>query len=49
MFICQCFRVFSNGAEDRGSIPGRVLQKTVLLNTDNHKVRIKGKWRIPGK
>ena len=42
-------KVFANGPEDRGSIPGRVIQKTqkmvldaVLLNAQ-HKVRIKGK------
>ena len=43
-------RVFANGPEDRGSIPGRVIpeiQKMVLdaalLNTQHYKVRIKGK------
>ena len=43
-------RVFANGLGDRGSIPGRVIPKTqkivldpVLLNTQNNKVRIKGK------
>ena len=43
-------RVFTGGPEDRGSIPGRVIQKTqkmildaVLLNTQHYKVRIKGK------
>ena len=43
-------RVFANGPEDRGSIPGRVkpeTQKMVLdislLNTQHYKVRIKGK------
>ena len=43
-------RVFANGLEDRGSIPGRVIQKTQkmvldasLLNTQHYKVRIKGK------
>ena len=43
-------RVFANGPVDRGSIPGRVIPKTqkmvldsALLNTQHHKVRIKGK------
>ena len=43
-------RVFPNGLEDRGSIPGRVIPKTqkmlldaALLNTRRYKVRIKGK------
>ena len=43
-------RVFTNGLGDRGSIPGQVIPKTqkmvfdtVLFNTYNHKVRIKGK------
>ena len=43
-------RVFANGPEDRGSISGRVIPKTqrmvfdaALLNTQNYKVRIKGK------
>ena len=43
-------RVFANGLEDRGSIPGRVIPKTQkmvldapLLITQNYKVRIKGK------
>ena len=43
-------RMFSNGLEDRGSIPGRVIPKTQkmvldasLLNTQNYKERIKGK------
>ena len=42
--------VFSNGLEDWGSIPGRVIPKThkmvldaALLNTQHYKVRIKGK------
>ena len=44
-------RVLANGPENRGSIPGRIIprmQKIVLdaylLNTQNYKVRIKGKW-----
>ena len=43
-------RVFANGPKDLGSIPGRVISKTLkvvlntsLLNTQQHKVRIKGK------
>ena len=43
-------RVFANGPGDPGSIPGRVLPKTLkmvldatLLNTQHYKVRIKGK------
>ena len=43
-------RVFSNSPGDLGSIPGRVIPKTLkmvldasLLNTRHYKVRIKGK------
>ena len=43
-------RVFSNGPGGLGSIPGRVIPKTLkmvldasLLNTQHYKVRIKGK------
>ena len=43
-------RVFDNGPRNRGSIPGRVIPKTLkmvldtsLLNTQHYKVRIKGK------
>ena len=43
-------RVFANGPEDLGSIPGRVIPKTLkmvldvsLLNTQHYKVGIKGK------
>ena len=43
-------RVFANGPGDLGSIPGRVIPKTLkvvldttLLNTQKYKVRIKGK------
>ena len=43
-------RVFANGPGDRGSIPRRVIPKTLkmvlvtsLLNTQRYKVRIKGK------
>ena len=43
-------RVFANGLGDLGSIPGRIILKTLkmvldtsLLNTQQYKVRIKGK------
>ena len=43
-------RVFANGPGDRGSIPGRVIPKTLkmvldtsLLNTQHYKVHIKDK------
>ena len=43
-------KVFANGPEDLGSIPGRVIPKTLkmvlntsLLNTQQYKVRITGK------
>ena len=43
-------RVFANGPGDLGSIPDRVIPKTLkmvlnapLLNTQQYKVRIKGK------
>ena len=43
-------KVFANGPEDMGSIPGRVIPKTqkmvldtAWLNTQHYKVRIKGK------
>ena len=43
-------RVFANGPEDLGSIPGCVIPKSLkmvldtdLLNTQQYKVRIKGK------
>ena len=49
-------RVFATGPGDLGSIPGRVIPKTqkmildvTLLNTQHYKVRIKVKWRNPGK
>ena len=42
-------RVFANGLEDQGSIPGQVIPKTqnmvldaAFLNTQHYKVRIKG-------
>ena len=51
-------RVFASGPRDRGSIPGRVIPKTLkmlldtsLLTTQQYKVRIKGKveksWECP--
>ena len=43
-------RVFANGPGDLGSIPGRIIPKTLkmvldtsLFNTQQYKVRIKGK------
>ena len=43
-------RVFANGPGDLGSIPGRIIPKTLkmvldasLLNSQQNKVRIKGK------
>ena len=48
-------REFTNGPEDQGSIPGQVIPKTqkmvldtALLNTQHHKVRIKGKVKQSG-
>ena len=48
--IVQVDRVFANGPGDLGSIPDRVIPKTLkmlldtsLLNTQQYKVRIKGK------
>ena len=54
MASSQCIdlvvRVFANGLGDLGSIPGRVIPKTLkmvldtsLLNTQQYKVLIKGK------
>ena len=57
MYVCMCNRligqvnrVFANGPGDLGSIPDRVIPKTLemvldtsLLNTQQYKVRIKGK------
>ena len=47
-------RGFANGPGDRGSVPGRVIPKTLkmvldtsLLNTQQYKVRIKGKVEQP--
>ena len=48
--IGQVGKVFANGTGDLGSIPGHVIAKTLtmvldtlLLNTQQYKVRIKGK------
>ena len=48
--IGQVGRVFTNGPGDLGSIPGQVIPKTLkmvldtsLFNTQQYKVRIKGK------
>ena len=50
IFIGLLGRVFANGPGDLGSILGRVIPKTLkmvlatsLLNTQQYKVRIKGK------
>ena len=50
MLIGLMGRVFANGPGDLGSIPGRVIPKTLkmvldtsLLNTQQYKVRIKDK------
>ena len=55
-FFGQVGRVFANGPEDLGSIPGRVMPKTfkmVLdtswLNTQHYKVLSRVKWSNPGK
>ena len=49
-FIGLVGRVFANGPGDLGSIPGRIIPKTLkivldtsLLNTQQYKVRIKDK------
>ena len=46
----QVGRVFANGLGDLGSVPARIIPKTLkmvldtsLLNTQQYKVRIKGK------
>ena len=48
--LSEYIRVFANGPGDLGSIPGRVIPKTLkmeldttLLNTQHYKVRFKGK------
>ena len=50
IYIGPAVRVFANGPGDLGSIPGRVIPKTLkmvldttLLNTQHYKVRFKGK------
>ena len=50
IIIGPAVRVFANGPGDLGSIPGRVIPKTLkmeldttLLNTQHYKVRFKGK------
>ena len=52
--IDQVGRVFANGPGDLDSIPSRVVPKTLkmvldatLLNTQQYKVRIKGKMEQP--
>ena len=54
--IGQVGRVFPNGPGDLGSIPGRLMPKTLemvidtsLLNTQEYTVRIKGSGAIQGK
>ena len=50
MSNCLEGKVFANGPGDLGSIPGRIIPKTLkialntsLLNTQQYQVRIKGK------
>ena len=51
LYICIYIRlVFANGPGDQGSIPGRIIPKTLkmvldisLLDTQKYKVHIKGK------
>ena len=52
MLIGPVGRVFANDPGDLGSIPGRVIPKTLkmvldtsLLNTQHYKVRFKGKGK----
>ena len=56
IYIGLVGRAFADGFKDLGSIPGRVIQKTLkivldtsLLNTQQYKARIKIKWSNPGK
>ena len=56
LYIGTLGRVFVNGPEDQGSIPGQVTPKTQkmvlnapLINTQHYKVQIKGKWSNPWK
>ena len=53
--IGPAVRVFANGPGDLGSIPGRVIPKTLkmvldttLLNTQHYKVGSRVKWSNPG-
>ena len=53
--IGQVGRLFANDPGDRGSIPGRVIPKTLkmvlntsLFNNQQYKVRFKGKVEQPG-
>ena len=53
-YIGIMVRVFANGPGDLGSIPGRVIPKTLkmvldasLLNTQHYKLRVKGKVEKP--
>ena len=55
-FIGRMVRVVTNAPGDQGSIPDRVIPKTLkmvfdgsLFNTSHYKVQIKGKWINPGK
>ena len=50
LFIGVVGTVFANGSGDQGSVPGRLIPKTLkmvldtsLLNTQYYKLRIKGK------
>ena len=50
IIIVVVVRLFANGPGDRGSVPGRVIPKTLkmvldtsLLKTQHYKIRIKGK------
>ena len=54
-FICLMGTVFANGPGNLGSVPGRILPKTLkmvldtsLLITQHYKVRIKGKVQQSG-
>ena len=56
VFIGIMVRVLANGPGDQGSIPGRVMPKTLkmvldaaLLNTQYYKVWVKIKWSNSGK
>ena len=54
---CNCINIskLPNSPGDQGSIPARLIPKTqkmvldaTLLNTQHHKVWLKGKWSNPG-